>query len=341
VVTQLTGHRATRFGAGILLAILIFAIFLIAFGKDPLRAYSVIFQGALGDSYGWGEILVKATPILLCALAAAIPARVGLINVGAPGQLWMGAWAATWVALTFGYLPGPVVIPLMMLAGFAGGAVWAGLAGIARVTVGLNETISTLLLNYVAPLFVNVFIYGPWKDPGSFNWPYTAGFSQAARLPTIGGSRVHLGIVFALVAVAATYFVLQRTNWGYRMRVIGGNGETARRFGLPIRSYLLVAMLIGGGLAGLAGMGEVSAIQARLQPGIAPTEGYLGFLASWLAVHNPLGIVAMTAVLATIAVGGDVLQIGININSAAVNILIGLLLLCVMGTRRLVPSQGR
>lgn len=340
MVGQLALDRAARFGAGLGLAGLTFALVLLAFGKDPVAAYAAIFQGALGDSYGWSEVLVKATPILLCALAAAIPAQVGLINVGAPGQLYLGAWAATWVALTFGDLPGPILVPLLALAGFAGGLAWAGLAVAARVAVGLNETISTLLMNYIAILLINFFVYGPWKDPASFNWPFTAEFSKAARLPTLGDSRVHLGLLVALVAVALAAFVLGRTTWGYRMRAIGGNAEAARRFGLPTGRYLILAMLIGGGLAGLAGMVEVTAIQGRLRPGIAPMEGYLGFLASWLALHNPLGIVIMTVLLAIIAVGGDVIQMAINLPSAAVNILIGLILFGVLGTRRARPARS-
>lgn len=341
MVGRLAVRRVGRFVAGLGLAGLVFGALLIAFGKNPIAAYGVILGGALGDGYGVSEVLVKLTPILLCALAAAIPAQVGLVNVGAPGQLYLGAWAATWVALTFGDLPALVLIPLLAVAGFSGGLVWAGLAALARVTVGLNETISTLLMNYVAILWVNIFIYGPWRDPTQNNWPYTSAFSKTARLPTFGDSRVHLGLIFAVVAVALTYLVLRRTGWGFRVRVIGGNPETARRFGLPIDRYLLLAMLIGGGLAGLAGMAEVTAIQGRLQPGIAPTEGYLGFLASWLALHDPLGIVVMAALLAIIAVGGDFIQMGVQLPAAAVNILIGLILFGVLGTRqiRLIRSN--
>ncbi len=334
--------RVTRFLLALVLSLVLYGVFLLLSGKNPFDVYQVIYQGSLANSYDWGEVLVKLTPVLLCALATAIPAQVGLVNVGAPGQLLLGAWAATGAELAFGNLPGPVLVPIMMLAGFAGGAVWAGLPALGRVYLGLNETISTLLMNYIAERFVNVFIYGTWKDPLSFGYPNTPDFPPAARLPTLSGSRVHLGIVFGLVALAATYLVLRRTNWGYRMRAIGGNPDAARRVGMPISRYIIVSMLIGGGLAGLAGMGEVSGIVGRLQEDIgASTLGYLGFLASWLALHNPLGLAAMSALLSVLAVGGDVLQTAINLPSAAVNILIGLMLFCVMGTRRQLAKQRK
>ncbi len=338
---RILDNFVVRFVLGLVMACVIFGLFMITQGHNPWDVYSALFQGSLSNTYGLSEVMVEATPVLLCALAAAVPAQVGLVNVGAPGQIWIGAWAATWVAMTFGSLPGPVIIPLMLVAGFCGGAAWAGLAALARVYLSLNETISTLLMNYVAVSFVNIFIYGSWKDPLSFNQPYTPQFSASARLPSLFGTRMHTGIFVALIAVAVTYFVLKRTNFGYRMRAIGGNPEAARRMGLPIATYLIVAMVIGGGLAGLAGMGEVSGIEWRLEPGILPTEGFVGFLASWLALHNPLGILVMTVLLSIIAVGGGVLQTTIQVPAAAINVLIGLILFCVMAMRRRQVRQGR
>lgn len=314
----------------VLLALLVFGIMLLLFGKDPLRAYIDIFSSTLGSSYGLSEVLVKLIPLVFCALAVLLPARVGLVNVGGEGQLYLGAWLATWGALTFGAWPRPLALPLVILLGFVGGGLWAAIPALLRIKVGLNETISTLLLNYVAVLFVNLFIFGPWKDPASANFPQTKPFADAVLLPQYFGTRVHLGLVLALVAVIVLYFVLKQTRWGFEMRAIGGNAEAARRKGLPIARYILINMVIAGGLAGLAGMGEVMAIQGRLRPGISPGYGYMGFLISWLAMQNPLGVVIMAFVMAVIALGGDTLQITQAMPYATVNILMALILFIVL-----------
>lgn len=313
------------------LALLVFGIVLALFGKNPLRAYADIFNATLGSSYGLTEVLVKMIPLLLCALAVLLPARLGLVNVGGEGQLYIGAWLATWGALTFPDLPRAVALPLITALGFLGGGLWALIPAFLRAKGWLNEVISTLLLNYVAVLFVNLFIYGPWRDPTSANFPQSPAFGEALRLPTWGATRIHLGLGLALAAVAVIFVVLRFTRWGYITRAIGGNAEAARRYGFPITRYIIVFMFIGGGLAGLAGMGEVMAIQGRLRPGFSPAYGYTGFLISWLALHNPIGVVGMSFLLAVIALGGDTLQITQGMPFSTVNILMALILFIVLG----------
>jgi general nucleoside transport system permease protein len=242
-----------RLAGAILLACAAFGVCLAVIGKDPFAAYSAILSGALGDSYGWSELGAKLIPVVLCALAAAIPARVGLVNVGAEGQFYGGALVATSVALNLDMLPGFVLLPLMLIAGFTGGALWGGIAGLLRI-VGLNEAISTLLLNYVAVLLVDQMVHGPWKEPGGNNWPFTVEFVPAALIPAFGDWRIHFGIFLPIIGVAVFAYVLARTRWGFEMRVIGGNPEAGRWSGLPAAQYFLAALLIGGGLAGLAGM---------------------------------------------------------------------------------------
>jgi ABC-type uncharacterized transport system permease subunit len=335
------GGRAGLVGLGSFLlaigaALLIFALLLLLLGKDPLAVYGAIYSGTLGDSYGWGEIIVKMTPLILCALAAAIPAKAGLVNVGADGQLYMGAWAASGVALAFGeYLPGPLLIPILVLAGAVGGGAWAGLVGVLRARFDLNETIASLLLNYVAALIIDYFVHGPWKDRSGMNWPYTAEFADSARLITFGTTRISAGIFIALAATVFYGWLISRTRWGYSLRVVGGNPEAARRSGLPIARYVIVAMLLGGAMAGIYGMIEVTAIQGRLRGGISQGYGYIGFLAAWLAGHDPLRIVVMAALLAILSVGGDVIQISAGLPSSATNILMALILFFVLA------GQGR
>ena len=334
------GERLQRLGRSSALAALglgIFALVLLVFGKNPLRAYADIFTSTLGSWYGLSETLVKMIPLVLAAVAVAVPAQIWLINVGGEGQLYVGALFATWGALTFGHWPGWMLLPLMAALAFLGGGLWAALAGALRARGWVSETISTLLLNYVAILLVSFFVFGPWKDPEGVNYPQTAEFPAAATLPTFGASRVHLGLVLAAAAVLLFAFVVARTRWGLEMRAIGGNVEAARRSGIPIGWYVVLLMFVGGGLAGLAGMGEVSAVQGRLRPSLSPGYGYTGFLISWMAAGRPLPIVAAAFLLAVITAGGDILQMTQALPASVANILMAVILFVVLGRRGGAP----
>jgi simple sugar transport system permease protein len=221
----------------------------------------------------------------------------------------------------------------MAALGFLGGGLWAAIPGALRARGWASETIATLLMNYVAILLVQFAVFGPWKDPEGVNYPQTAEFAAGAILPTLGATRVHLGIVFALLALAVFSFVLVRTRWGLEMRAIGGNPEAARRAGIPIGKYVVILMLVGGGLAGLAGVGEVSAIQGRLRASLSPGYGYAGFLISWMAAGRSSGILAAALLLAVIMAGGDILQMTQALPGAAVNILMAVVLFVVLGSR--------
>ena len=315
------------------LALGLFALVLLVAGKNPLLAYLDIFSSTFGSAYGFSEVLVRMIPLVLTALAVALPARIWLINVGAEGQLYIGAVFATWGALSFSGLPAFVLLPLMFILAFLGGGLWASIAGSLRAKGWVSETISTLLLNYVAVLLSNFLIFGVWKDPRSANYPQSPEFAAAARLPLFGHTRVHLGLIFAAVALLLFYLVLSRTRWGLEMRAIGGNQEAARRAGIKIERYIFLLMLIGGGLAGLAGFGEVSAIQGRLRPSLSPGYGFIGFLVSWLSSGNPLGILAAAFLLAVISAGGDALQINHGLPGSIVNILMALILFVVLAQR--------
>ena len=182
-----------RFSGLFGLAFVAFAIVLLIFGKNPIRAYGDIFSSTLGSAYGFSEVLVKMIPLTLCAVAVALPARIWLINVGGEGQLYLGALFATWGALTFPHLPAWLLLPLISALGFLGGGLWALISGVLRARGWVSETISTLLMNYVAILLLNFFVFGPWKDPESANYPQSAPFPDAAILPSFWGTRVHLG----------------------------------------------------------------------------------------------------------------------------------------------------
>ncbi len=325
-----------RFGGLFGLALVVFALVLLLFGQNPLRAYGDIFQATLGSAYGFSEVLVKMIPLVLTALAVAIPSRIWLINVGGEGQLFIGALFATWGALTFNYLSAWLLLPLIALLGFVGGGLWALISGFLRARGWASETISTLLMNYVAILLVSFFVFGPWKDPESANYPQSAPFPDAAILPFFPGSRVHLGALLAIAGLLIFNFVMTRTRWGLEMRAIGINPEAARRNGVSTYRYMLLVMFVGGGMAGMAGMGEVSAIHGQLRPSLSPGLGYTGFLISWITMGNPLGIVAAAFLISIITAGGDILQMTHRIPAAALHILMALVLFVV-----LARSTGR
>src|SRR5271167_4309520 len=196
--SMIAGRRLSRALVIALVALAVFALLLLADGKDPLRAYRDTLVYVFGNSYGFSELLVRMTPLLLTSVAVALPSRLGLINVGGEGQLYMGAWLATAGALAFSGLPAWLLLPLMTVLGFAGGALWALLPGLMRAAKLVNETISTLLLNYIAPLIVSFFIFGPWRSSESSSYPQSPAFVAAARLPSLGDTRIHLGLLYGI-----------------------------------------------------------------------------------------------------------------------------------------------
>jgi simple sugar transport system permease protein len=221
----------------------------------------------------------------------------------------------------------------MLGAGFTAGALWGGVSGLLRARGWLNEVFSTLLANYLAILLVQAIVYGPWRDVASANYPQSEVFAGAAWIPTIGGSRLHFGIVLAIVAALAFHLVLTRTRWGLEIRAIGGNYEAARRCGIPLATYYVTLLAVGGGVAGIAGMSEAAGLHHRLSPGISFGYGFVGFLVSWLAGHRPLLIPPMAFLLAVLASGGDILQITQSVPYAAVNVLMASILFVVLAAR--------
>ncbi len=327
---RLASAQAKAFALAAVIALAVFAMLLSVAGKDPLRAYVDTLVYVFGNAYGFSELLVRMVPLLLTAVAVALPARIGLINVGGEGQLYMGAWLTTAGALAFAEWPAFVLLPTLTLLGFVGGGLWALIPGALRALRLVNETISTLLLNYVAPLIVGYFIFGPWRSPESSAYPQSPAFVEAAQLPTFFHSRVHAGLLYALACLVLYWFVMTRTRFGLEMRAIGGNPEAARRLGVPIFSYMLAVMFVAGGVAGLAGMAEVTAIQGRLVSELSPGYGFIGFLVSWLARTGAGGILTMSFLFAVISSVGDILQITQGLPFAVVNILMAVILFIVL-----------
>ena len=327
-------RASARYLAVVLAALAVFAAVLLLAGKDPLRAYADTFRDTLADAYGFSELLVRMTPLLLAAVAVALPARLGLINVGGEGQLYMGAWLASAGALLFPRWPAWLLLPLVAMLGFAGGALWAAIPGVLRGLRLVNETIATLLLNYVAPLVVSYSIFGPWRSAESSAYPQSPAFADAARLPSFLDTRIHAGLLVSLAALLFYWLLLEKTRWGVQMRAIGGNPEAAQRLGIPVAVWIVVALAMGGGMAGLAGMGEVMGIHGRLRQGLSPGYGFTGFLIAWLAGGRAMGILLMAFLFAMITSAGDTLQITQGVPYAVVNILLAVILFIVLARRR-------
>jgi len=328
-------RTALRYGAMAVLAFVLFGFILLISGKDPIQSYRDIFVSTLGSAYGFSEVIVAMTPLLLTALAVALPSRLGLINVGGEGQLYMGACLATWAALTFGALPPWLVLPIMVALGMLGGAVWAWIPGQLRARGIVNETITTLLLNAVAPMIVSFFIFGYWHSPMDTN--KTSIFSSSARLPTLFHTRVDLSLFLGLALLGLFWFIMRYTRWGLEMRAIGGNPQAARLNGIPTRGYVVGVMCLAGAVAGLAGMAQVSGYYGVLLANFSRGLGYMGFLISWLAGGSPLGIVVTSFVVAIILTGGNLLQLTRDLPYSMINILLAMTLFVVLAR----PSLSR
>jgi ABC-type uncharacterized transport system permease subunit len=312
-------------------AVVIFGALMVSKGVAPLDAYRSMFE-SLGGQTSLTAILVKGTPLILAGLAVAIPAKAGLVNVGGEGQLIMGGVFASGMVLLLGpKAPGGVTLVLLLVAGAVGGALWGGLAAFLKLAVGINEAVSSLLLNYVALNVMFFLIYDPWKDPHGSGQPATAPLTVAQRLPLLGTSKVHAGIAIAIVAALAVWWMLRATRLGFQLRVVGGNGEAARRAGLRVGRLVVGAMLLGGALAGLGGAAHLAGTEFKLRPGFLSSYGYIAFLASWLARHDPPKVVLAALALAAITIGGDSLQIDSGLPAATVNVLMALVLLAVFG----------
>ena len=321
-----------------LLALVFCAAFFAFTGRNPLEVYSAMFSGALGSEYGFSETIVKTIPLALCGLGIAVAFRMQIWNIGAEGQFYMGACGATWVPLTFPNLPFLLMIPFMILAAAVGGGLWGLLAGWFKTKWQVSETITTLMMNYIAILWVNYLVYGAWRDPQGLNFPLTAPFPEAAMLPTFGALRVHYGIFAVLVLAGIFWILFKDSKWGYETLVIGSNPTAARYAGIDIRRNVLLVMFISGAISGFAGMVEVSGIVGRLQPGISPGYGYTAISVAWLARLHPVAIVIVAFLFAIIHVGGFMIQT-MGIPSAAATMLQGAILFFVVGSEILTHYE--
>jgi general nucleoside transport system permease protein len=323
----------------VVLALIFAGFLLLLFGANPIETYAAMARGAFGARYNISETLVKAIPLMLTGLAVGVAFRMLFWNIGAEGQLVWGAIAATWVALFLpdyvGGLPGWSFIPLMILAAFLAGAMWGLIPAVMKAYLRVNEIITTLMLNYVALLWMQYLYTGPWKDPRGFGFPGTAQFPREVWLPRLapelGLGRVHYGLIIAIVAAVVIWLLLSRTKWGLEVKVIGKNPEAARYAGMDIARNIVLVMIISGGLAGLAGYSQVAGVAFRLQSGIAVGDGFTAIIVAWLAKLNPWSILLVSILMAGLSTGGDQLQIAMGLPAAVAGILQGSILFFVLG----------
>jgi general nucleoside transport system permease protein len=312
-------------------------------GAPPLEALAMLVQEPFGSAYGISETLVRTVPLAFCALAVALALKIDMWNIGAEGQLYLGALAGSWLALHGPALPGPLRLPSILVVGFVAGALWAVIPGLLKIYGRVNEIISTLMLNYVAIAWVELMVYGPWK--GADGFPYTALFEASWRLPLLY-KRVHAGLILVLLLALVLWLVERRTVLGYEIRMAGASPAAARYGGVPVLSRLLLVMALAGGAAGLAGVCEVAGVEYRLHAGISPGYGYTAIIIAFLARRNLLMSVVVAFLFAALVVGGDGVQVSFpGVSAAVVQVFQGLLLLLVLAggwfTRfRLVWRRG-
>ncbi|MFL1407270.1 ABC transporter permease [Marinobacter sp. M1N3S26] len=304
-------------------------------GRESVPLFQEMVMGAFGDSYSFSETLVKTAPILLTALAVALPARLGLISVGGEGQLYLGALFGTGAVLAAVDQPGWLLMPLMLAGAMAGGALWGMIPGLLKTRLGVNETISTLLLNYVGVLLVSFVVHGPWKNPNSLGWPATIEFPEGAILPQFFDTRVHMGLVFGVVAAIVLHILVTRSRWGLGLQVSRSNPRVGATAGISYERNVLIVMAVGGLLAGLAGIAEASVIQNRLQDGLASGYGMTGFLVAWLAGQHFLRIIPLSVLMGGLLASADSLQLYAQLPKASADILQALLFIIVLAVASL------
>jgi ABC-type uncharacterized transport system permease subunit len=343
----------------LMIALVLGAVPMVMQGINPLTGYWDMVVLAFGSAYGVSETIMKAIPLMLAGLGVALAFRMLVWNIGAEGQLYMGAFASCLVAYTWPDAPAWVLLPAMMAAGFVGGALWGAIPGALKAYLGVNEIITSLMLNYIAIQWVNYLVIGPWQDPTSLGFPRTTRLSPSATMPTVseawylptvvflvlggavvlywilrreknnrerlwlalgfalvavlslggiyflGGRRVHLGFVVSVAAAAVFAVLLARTRWGYEVRVIGENARAARYAGMSLKRNIVLVMMISGGMAGLAGMSEISGNLHLIKRMFSPDYGYTAIIVAWLAKLNPWGVILVSLLLGGLYRGSD------------------------------------
>ncbi len=314
----------------ILLAFTLSGFLLLFLGHNPFEVYASMIDGGLGSGYRVRETLTRTIPYALTALGIGLSFRMKFWNIGGEGQIMMGAAAATYVGLNFQSLPKIILLPLMVAAGLVGGGLWALIPAFLKVKFKTNETILTLMLNYVALKWITYLQYVAWKDEHAFGYPKIPNLVKNAQLPKLFG--VHIGIILVPVLVVLIYLFINYTKRGYEIRVIGENEATARYAGMPTSKIILGTLFISGGICGIVGMIQVSGVNMTLSIDVSNGVGYTAIIIAWLGQLNAIAILVVSFLFAVMVEGGSYIQTVFQIPQAAASLLQGLILFFVLGS---------
>jgi simple sugar transport system permease protein len=324
-----------------LAALAVGAVMLLILGANPIRAYGALLEGAFGSGNALAETVVKAVPLLLVGLGICIAFRANVINIGGEGQMIVGALLATLVGLSLPSWPGWVVIPLAVFAGFLGGAVWGAIPGALKAYFSVNEILSTVMMNAIAVQLMNFLLRGPMQDPAQAELaskiPQTAPLAQAFRLPRLVPTRLHLGALLAVVLAFLVYILLWRTTLGYRLRAVGQNPYASRYGGIRVRRQIVIALLLSGAFAGLAGAIQVYGLNYRMitdgsATGFTASAGFNGIVAALFGQLHPIGTIPASFFFGALIVGANRLQRVMQVPSAYILALNGLVVIFVVSS---------
>jgi ABC-type uncharacterized transport system permease subunit len=322
--------------AGALLASgVVFGLFCAVAGANPFGVFASIYKAGFGSWYSLQNTLLRAAPLMLTALCTVLPARAGILSVGNEGAFVVGGLAATAAGLMTQSMPPVICLLAMALAGAAAGGVWIGIAAALQHYRGVNAVISSLLLNYIGLALLLQLVEGPMRDPSSLNFPASFPIPETHHLGVIPGTRVHLGLLFGLLACLVAWFLLDRTVWGMKAKVTGGNPRAAALVGLPLGRIVLLAAFLGGACAGVAGMVEVAAIHGRASQSINAGYGYVGILAAFLARMSPLRVIWVSVLIGAIVASGGILQRAHDLPDSTVAVLEGIVFVMILASESL------
>jgi len=322
-------------------ALLVGAIFLLLLGANPITAYSALLEGAFGSFNAFAETLVKSIPLLLIGLGTCIAYRGSVTNIGGEGQMIVGALLSTWIGLSFTNLPGWLMIIIAMLAGSLGGAIWGGLPGLLKAYFNVNEILSTVMMNAIAVQIMNYMLRGPLIDPvqaeAASQIPQTARLEVAYRLPRLAPTRLHIGLLIAILLAVAVYILLWRTTLGYRIRAVGQNQAASKYGGIDVKKHIVLALLLSGAFAGLAGMMQVYGVNYRMitdgsSTGFTGNAGFNGIVAALFGQLHPIITIPASILFGGLLVGANAMQRVVQVPSALITGLNGLVVVFVVSS---------
>jgi len=316
--------------AAIILALLTSAVFIMILNLNPLEVYASLIKGAFGSNYRIKQTIITAIPLVITSLGIAIAFKMKFWNIGGEGQIMMGAFAASFFDLRYPDLPKPILLSLMMIAGMVAGGLWALIPAFFKAQWETNETIITLMMNYIAIKWVTYLQYGPWRDKGALGFPKIPNFSDNAILPNFLG--IHIGWIFALILIIVVYIFMKHSKLGYEIAVLGESENTARYAGINVKRTIIIALLISGGLCGLAGMIQASAVSNTLNVEVSGGVGFTAIITTWLASLSAPFILLASILFAALIQGGSFIQTAFGIPAAAAMILEGMILFFVLGS---------